>query len=83
MIKASKGRCARKMQFGNSGSFERLSNHDPPPVPAEFRDHHRVNITGRRGDVLRDGEGESYQMDGVLVTHKMVWAEHKQDSNIV
>lgn len=83
MIKGSKGSSARRKQFGTSGSFERLSNNDNPPVPAEFRDNHRVNISGRRGDALRDDEGESYQMDGVLVTHKTVWSEHKQDNNVV
>lgn len=49
----------------------------------DYRDNHHVNISSQRGDVLRCDEGESYQMDGVIVTQKTVWAENKQNRNIV
>jgi hypothetical protein len=85
LVKSGKGSTGtRRKQFHtNSRSFERLSNNDNPPVPDGFRGHHRVNISGHRGDELRGDEGESYHLDGVLVTHKTVLSEHKQDNNIV
>lgn len=82
MIKGSKGSTVRRKQFGTSGSFERLSNSEHPPMRDEYRENHRVNISGYKGDALEDGS-ESYQMDGVLVTQNTVWSEHKQGHNAV
>lgn len=64
-------------------SFERLSNNDNNHMPDDYYDHHRVNISSQRGNVPEYHEGESYQMDGVWVTQKTVWAEHTQNGNVI
>lgn len=79
----AKGSSARRKQFDNTGSFERLSNNDNNHMPDDYQDNHRVNISSQRGDVPGYHDGDGYQMDGVLVTQKTVWAEHKQNRNVV
>ncbi|KAI7781493.1 hypothetical protein LA080_014669 [Diaporthe eres] len=49
----------------------------------DYRDNHRINISSQRGGISGCDEGESYQMDGVLVTRKTVWAEHEEIRNVV
>ena len=80
-----KGHSARSKQFSNEeGSFERLSNGDATFSPAEYRNNHRVNVSGgRNGSPTQYNEGESYQMDGVMVTQKTVWSEHNHRDDSV
>lgn len=77
------GSGAQMKQFDNTGSFERLSNNDNNHMSDDCYDNHRVNISSQRGDVPEYHEGESYQMDGIWVTQKTVWAEHTQNGNVV
>ncbi|KAK2600550.1 hypothetical protein N8I77_010077 [Diaporthe amygdali] len=78
-----KGSSAQKKHLDNTGSFERLSNTDNDFMSDDYRDNRRVNISSRQAGAPGYNQGESYQMDGVMVTQKTVWSEHKQNSNVV
>jgi hypothetical protein len=73
------GSSAHRKQYRNEeGSFERLPS-DNNFSSADYGHNHRVDISsGRKGYPSGDVEGESYQMDGVVVTQNTVWTEHKQ-----
>jgi hypothetical protein len=73
------GSSARRKQYTNEeGSFERLPS-DNDLSSADYDHNHRVDISSsRKGYSLGDTEGESYQMDGIMVTQNTVWTEHSQ-----
>lgn len=78
----AKGSSARRRQ--DEGSFERLSNIEQNFMPGDYDDNRRVKISSSgNGYPLKKDQGESYQMDGVMVTQKMVWSEHKRNSSAV
>lgn len=81
-ILPTKASSARR--FHDESSFERLSNVEHNFMPENYSGNRRVNISSSRDvHAPNNDRSESYQMDGVMVTHKTVWSEHKQDHNAV
>lgn len=71
-----------KQPSTDGGSFERLHNADTTFSSVDHRYNVKIS-SGRKGSSLEDTDGESYPMDGVMVTQRIVWAEHNQGHNAV